>query len=274
MNWRPLTKAPIGFLVQHFDGKAAADSFAETNALLTHAVINQPAVIAHFWTTSPTVILGMQDMHLPALDAGVKVIHEADHGVFVRNSGGLAVVSDPLVLNFSLFLPPLEELTIPAAYGLMAEVIQTAFAKTPVTVGTVPTSYCPGSYDLSIAGKKFAGLAQRRTSKGIVVMAYISVAGDQAKRGELMHRFYGKGQANEADYDYPQVDPESMGTLKELTGKNWSPLTVRMRLMNTLKQFGATVDLLTVVTQIHSNAFEAALKEARADIIERNRPIH
>ena len=38
-------------------------------------------------------------------------------------------------------------------------------------------SYCPGSYDLSIDGKKFAGISQRRMKNGIAVQIYLCVEG-------------------------------------------------------------------------------------------------
>ena len=45
-------------------------------------------------------------------------------------------------------------------------------------------SYCPGSYDLSIKGKKFAGISQRRIRKGVAVQIYLCVNGSGSERAE------------------------------------------------------------------------------------------
>ena len=39
----------------------------------------------------------------------------------------------------------------------------------PIEHFEVETSYCPGKFDLSINGKKFAGLAQSRIKNGIAL---------------------------------------------------------------------------------------------------------
>ena len=44
-------------------------------------------------------------------------------------------------------------------------------------------SYCPGSYDLSIKGKKFAGISQRRIRKGVAVQIYLCVNGSGGRAG-------------------------------------------------------------------------------------------
>ena len=46
-------------------------------------------------------------------------------------------------------------------------------------------SYCPGSYDLSIAGKKFAGISQRRIRNGVAVQIYLCVSGSGQERAQL-----------------------------------------------------------------------------------------
>ncbi len=46
------------------------------------------------------------------------------------------------------------------------------------------------TYDLSIKGRKFAGLAQRIYQEAIAISAYISVSGNQVKRGQVVADFY------------------------------------------------------------------------------------
>ena len=51
-------------------------------------------------------------------------------------------------------------------------------------------SYCPGKFDLSIDGKKFAGISQRRVRGGIAVQIYLCVEGSGSERAEMMRVFY------------------------------------------------------------------------------------
>ncbi|MFD1486062.1 biotin/lipoate A/B protein ligase family protein [Lacticaseibacillus baoqingensis] len=267
MQLSDLTKAPIGLLSQHFTPKDGVASFAHTNALLRRPVA-LPEVFAHFWTLDHTVILGMQDLHLPRLSQALKAL--GDWHYFVRNSGGLGVVSDEAVLNFSLFLPQRPELTIATAYGLMAATIQAALPEVTITAAEITRSYCPGSFDLSIGGQKFAGLAQRRTSAGIAVMAYISVCGDQHARGELMQTFYQAGDGQKAaHFHFPDIDPAVMASLDALLRQ---PLTVGLmqsRLVHALIAQGMQVDPLLLPTALTQPAYQQALAVANADMHER-----
>ena len=85
-------------------------------------------------------------------------------------------------------------------------------------------SYCPGSYDLSIDGRKFAGISQRRLRQGIAVQIYLCVEGSGAERAELIRDFYNIGlQGEETKFTYPSIQPEVMASLSELLDM---PLTV------------------------------------------------
>ncbi|WP_461214657.1 lipoyl protein ligase domain-containing protein [Lacticaseibacillus sp. GG6-2] len=271
MQLRDFTaEQPIGLLSQHFTPDHNLDSFAYTNAFLRRPVA-LPPVFAHFWTLEHTVILGMQDLRMPELEAGLTAL--GDWHYFIRNSGGLGVVTDDQVLNFSLFLPA-SDLSIAAAYQLMADLIAASLPEVTVTTGEITRSYCPGTYDLSINGQKFAGIAQRRTSQGIAIMAYLSVCGDQTARGRLMQDFYTNGKATTAPkFHYPVVDPRSMNSLDTLLAL---PLTVGLlqsRLVHVLEGQGV-VDPLALTTALQQPGFEPALATARSDMQERQEALH
>ena len=69
-------------------------------------------------------------------------------------------------------------------------------------------SYCPGSYDLSIDGKKFAGISQRRLKKGVAVQIYLCVNGSGSERAEMIRRFYELSKkGEETKFAYPQIVP-------------------------------------------------------------------
>jgi len=196
--------------------------FALTDALILHAgKTNSPSI--HFWQTAPTAILGMMDTKITHFTKGLEVLQQYDHGYMVRNSGGLGVVGDAGVLNVSLIYPSGEErLSIDTAYDLMLEFIRATFyPRFPheIKAYEITNSYCFGDYDLSIEGKKIAGISQRRIQNGIAIMLYISVNGDQQKRAEMLKAFYEVGlDGSEPAGRYPDVQPHVMTTLEEAYG--------------------------------------------------------
>lgn len=194
--------------------------FALTDALISQAgETDQP--IIHFWQTAPLVILGMMDTKLGHFNEAVSLFDSYEHDYIIRNSGGLGVISDPGVLNVSLILPANKErLSIDEAYALMLHFIRDTFyphfTKKEILAFEITHSYCFGEYDLSMDGRKIAGIAQRRIKDGIAVMLYISVNGDQQKRAEMMQEFYERGlNGSEPAGRYPQIIPSVMTTLEE-----------------------------------------------------------
>src|SRR5690625_273056 len=80
-----------------YEKNNASAHFALTDALITYAGANEQPVL-HFWQTPPLAILGMMDTRISHFKQALSVFDAYDHDVVIRNSGGLAVVSDPGVL--------------------------------------------------------------------------------------------------------------------------------------------------------------------------------
>ena len=59
-----------------------------------------------------------------------------------------------------------------------------------ISTHEIERSYCPGKFDLSIDGKKFAGISQRRVRGGIAVQIYLCVEGSGSDRASMMREFY------------------------------------------------------------------------------------
>lgn len=216
-------------------------SFAYTNALLRSSK-QMTAPLLHFWHLQDSVILGLKDQRLPHLDNALAFLKGRGYHYFMRNSGGLAVVSDDGVLNFSLFFPwhlEKKQLTIDQAYQRMEEVVAAAFPELSIETGEITHSYCPGSFDLSVNGQKIGGISQRRNPSGVVVMLYLSVNGNQTERGELIRDFYSHGLENSANkWHFPDIWPTSMTTLEHLLH---SPLTIadtKNRLLSVFSDHG------------------------------------
>lgn len=219
--------------------------FALTDALMTYAGTHEQPIL-HFWPTTKLIILGMMDTKLPYFSEALEVLKKDGKDYIVRNSGGLAVVSDEGVLNFSIILPEPgdKRISIDEGYAIMLLLIHSALKQYKRTIEAyeIPDSYCPGDFDLSIDGKKFAGIAQRRLKKGIAIMIYISVNGDQQRRAELIKDFYDIGLQNEmVKWRYPDVNPGVMSTLEVLLDTKITVTDMKNKLIQAVQDLNSTI---------------------------------
>lgn len=236
-KWRIMDQSHVGPM---FD---ARQSFAIDDTLCTSVGQGGSDAVVRTWVHHDTIVLGIQDTKLPYLQDGVSFLKEQGYRVIVRNSGGLAVVLDEGVLNISLILPESKKaIDINQGYEAMWELMKQMLSSYPVTVEAkeIVGSYCPGSYDLSIAGKKFAGISQRRVRGGVAVQIYVCVNGSGAKRADLIRQFYERGlQGAETKFTYPRIVPATMASLSELLQEPLTISDMMLRLLQTLRSFGA-----------------------------------
>ncbi len=235
--------------------KQTVHPFAWTDTFLRYINQQPDGMILHFWPMEKIVILGMLDRQVPYFQEGLQAIKSYGYQPIVRNIGGLSVISDEGVLNFSLILPNANQLSITDAYLLMVDMIRDMFCDFDAEIEhfEVPQSYCPGTFDLSIEGKKFAGIAQRRIKDSVVISIYLSVYGDQDFRGRLVKSFYDSGiQGQATTAKYPDIDPACMANLSELLETSFSIKEIQDRAIYALEKRGMakhqlhlTPDLLT-----------------------------
>ena len=182
--------------------------------------------------------MGIQDHRLPYVQAGMDLLEERGYHPIVRNSGGLAVVLDEGVLNISIVISEKEgHIDINTGYDMMVDLIKALFPEIAARIEAyeIVGSYCPGSYDLSVDGKKFAGIAQRRIRGGIAVQIYLSVEGSGGERAELIRDFYERAlQQEPTKFEYPKVRPEVMASLSEIIGQSLTVQEVNARLQQFL----------------------------------------
>jgi len=85
--------------------------------------------------------------------------------VFVRGTGGGVTPLAPGVINVStaFVMPPDRPRRIQEAYGRLCEPILDTLGRLGVSAhcAAVPGSFCDGTYNIVVAGKKLAGTAQR-----------------------------------------------------------------------------------------------------------------
>jgi octanoyl-[GcvH]:protein N-octanoyltransferase len=233
-EWRVMDQSAVGV---HFQ---ALQSFGTDDTLCNAVGSGKAPATARTWVHHNTIVLGIQDTKLPNLQAGIQFLNEQGYQVIVRNSGGLAVVLDEGVLNISLILPETEKgIDINRGYDTMWQMIQNMFAEynQQIDAREIVGSYCPGSYDLSINGKKFAGISQRRLKKGVAVQIYLCVSGSGQERAQLIKEFYEIAKLGElTKYTPPEIKPEVMASLSELYGQPFTITNIMLKLLNELKK--------------------------------------
>ncbi|MGN7476906.1 lipoate--protein ligase family protein [Solibacillus silvestris] len=220
--------------------RSPLESFAMDDTLC-HLVGQQMAnATIRTWVHHDSVVLGIQDHRLPHIEEGMETLMNSGYAPIVRNSGGLAVVLDAGVLNISIVIREDKPLSINGAFEMMVALIRQIFPEiaTKIEAYEIVGSYCPGSYDLSIDGKKFAGISQRRMKNGIAVQIYLCVEGSGSERAKLIAKFYEDGlQGEETKFQYPAIKPDVMASLQELSGRNITVHEVNECLRNLLAQW-------------------------------------
>ncbi len=235
-NWRIIDQSSLGSLFE------AKQSFAIDDTLCTSVGNSHSPPVLRSWTHHNTVVLGIQDTRLPHLSDATSWLKSQGYRVIVRNSGGLAVVLDEGVLNLSLlFKDTIKGIEINRGYEAMVELVTYILRDFTTTfeVKEVEGSYCPGSFDLSINGKKFAGISQRRLRGGIAVQIYLCITGSGRDRAELIKSFYDKGTlGEETKFTFPTIVPSTMASLSELLGKEITIPHIMYSTLVALKSLG------------------------------------
>ncbi|MFC4736458.1 biotin/lipoate A/B protein ligase family protein [Bacillus daqingensis] len=212
-------------------------SFAMDDTLCEAAAKYANSGFVRTWVHDRTIVLGIQDSRLPSIEKGIAQLMDDGYHVIVRNSGGLAVVLDAGIYNISLVLSEERGLTIDRGYETMVALTRKLFPELGERIvdGEIPASYCPGRFDLSVDGRKFAGISQRRIRGGIAVQIYLAVSGSGSERAEVIRRFYDTAvRGGEVRYSYPSIRPEDMASLEELMQQPLTNQEVTDRIHNTL----------------------------------------
>lgn len=246
-------------------------SFAIEDAIAT--VVGQklaPATV-RLWVHDNTLVLGIPDSRLTHLQAGVEFMHGLHYKVIVRNSGGLAVLLDANVLNISFILPNKDELSIHEGYDLMYSFTKQLFSpeKASISAYEIVGSYCPGDYDLSIDGKKFAGISQRRVRNGVAVQMYIDIAGSSYERASIVKQFYNLAKGDgDTSFTYPDVNPNVMASINELLKTEFTVDQISNRVRELFENV-VNAPILTTLTEHEKPLFHDRFKqmEKRNEII-------
>ncbi|MDK9865768.1 MULTISPECIES: lipoate--protein ligase family protein [Staphylococcus] len=233
--------------IDHSSGLAPMQSFAFDDTFSESVGKDLSCNVVRTWIHQHTVILGIHDSRLPFLQDGIRYLtEERGYNAIVRNSGGLGVVLDQGILNISLLFKGKHDITIDEAFTVMYLLVSKMFEDEDVEIETheIERSYCPGKFDLSINGRKFAGISQRRVRGGIAVQVYLCVEGDGRERADMMKSFYKRALKDaETKFTYPNIDPQCMASLESLLGKTITVQDVMFKLLYALKDLGGQLNM-------------------------------
>jgi len=252
--------------VIHGIPNTAITSFAIDDALALSVSDQSSPPILRLWSHPATVVLGIPDTRLPFIEAGIKLLTEQGYHVIVRNSGGLAVALDEGVLNMSLILPDVKRLSIEDGYEKMFRFVKHMLRHltTDIQAYEIVGSYCPGDYDLSIDGVKFAGISQRRLRDGAAIQIYLDVEGKSRERAVHIQKFYEVSrQQVETSFTYPTVNPNVLGSLSDILNKQVTIEDIKQRAFQTLASFTEQIvsqSLLETELEAFNKRYEQMIK--------------
>jgi len=167
---------------------APESALAGDIALLEQVGAGAPAA-ARLWRMTNALIVPSRISSLPGFAEACATSTANDWPVLVRATGGAPVPQFPGMLNIALAyrVAADQPWSIDDAYRHLAQILTAALKPLGLdaVTGEIADAFCPGRYDLSLAGRKIAGLAQRRKRAGnggqaILAHACALVAGDPA----------------------------------------------------------------------------------------------
>lgn len=223
------------------------ESFAMDDTLCHLTGHGKSLPVIRTWVHNEAIVLGIQDHRLPYIEEGMALLRQAGYEPIVRNSGGLAVVLDPGILNISLVFGETEPTNIDTAFDYMVDLVKRILPEVAneIEAYEIVGSYCPGTFDLSIGGRKFAGISQRRMQNGIAVQIYLCIEGSGSERAALIRDFYTTSLRGEkTKFSYPVVVPEVMASMQELTKADLTVSEVNMRIQRLLLEWNPVTQLL------------------------------
>lgn len=179
----------------------------------------QPLI--HIWRHAQAFIAGLRDRRLPYAAEALQELRSKGYATAVRNSGGAAVPLHAGVVNITVIFPnKAGTMDIQEDFAWMESFMSKVLSPLGIRFerGEVGGSYCPGDFDLSIDGRKFCGIAQRRRLEAYSLQAFINVEGDGEASGRTAAWFYERAAGDRGDRGKLQIEPEKMTTLQQLQG--------------------------------------------------------
>jgi len=172
-------------------GLAQQQSLADENT-------GQSAVPALLiWRCAPALLVTRSETRLPRFGGAVAEMQAAGWPVLLRKSGGGACPVGPGTVQVSMIEAASSDATMNAKYAALARLLQCTFSMFQIVcqTGSVAGAFCPGKYDLSVQGKKIAGMSQhwfrnRGGVRCVITAASINVEEAPDALADVVNRFY------------------------------------------------------------------------------------
>lgn len=178
---------------------------------------DRPALL--IWQAPRALLAAPGDARQPQFDAAARASAAAGWPVATRRGGGRICPVSPGTLQLAISRPVGPGVTIEAAYDEMARLIEALLARFGLqgARGECPRAFCPGRYDIAVAGRKVAGLAQAwRRNAGVMTAitgASVILDEDPGALAEATNRFY------RAMPESPVCAAAAIGSLSDLAGQ-------------------------------------------------------
>jgi lipoate-protein ligase A len=159
------------------------------------------------WRSEPALLVSRLETRLPHFEDAAADMKAAGWPIVLRKSGGGACPVGPGTVQVSMIDAVLPTTTMKARYSVLAELLQAMLRRYRILaqIGLVAGAYCPGAYDLAVAGRKIAGMSQHWFRNGsrircVLTAASINIAEAPDKLARVVNQFYCcAGGANRCD---------------------------------------------------------------------------
>ena len=148
------------------------------------------------WRAPSALIIGRKDTRLGHFSDAANRLWAEGWPVVIRRSGGGACPVSRGTLQIALARIALPQTTIDAAYIELTNIIRSVLESygLKVEIREEPSAFCPGRYDMSVNGRKVAGLSQHwRRCNGrmtATTAATLIVENDTEEIARIVNLFY------------------------------------------------------------------------------------
>ncbi|WP_133065849.1 lipoate--protein ligase family protein [Mameliella alba] len=144
------------------------------------ALLQQGRSAALLWSSeSPALVLPAALMRSSQVQAAATLAERAGIPVVTRRSGGGIVPQGPGTLNLALVFPAPPGFQLEDGYRLICNALAEALTRFDIrsSTGACAQSFCDGTWNVLVEGRKLAGTAQRwrSTRSGPIVLAHAAI---------------------------------------------------------------------------------------------------
>jgi len=152
-------------------------AIARDERLLEQVGAGDAPATLRIWQTRKSIAVPRHFSRVNGFDRAEKVLGNRGWPIVLRSSGGSAMPQGPGIVNISMIFPHDQSLSIDAVFRLLTDPLREFCDGLGISanVGSVPGSFCDGSYNLVVNKQKLAGTAQRRKKHAVLAHAALQV---------------------------------------------------------------------------------------------------